>query len=442
MEPRKIATFFLITPLIALVILNLVLVFMPEIGFDALWYHLTLPKLWLLKHQWYFPGGLLYYSAMPRLSETLFIPLISLFGTFGPKLLQFLSGIFICIYIWKIAADLKMRPLSRLVSISCFYATWLVSWESGSAYIDLIRSFLEVAALYYALRRSWWLSGLLIGLAIGTKWFALFTLVLLSTIFSWQVLPIALITAAPWFAIALIYTGNPIYPIFGRIPTGGILPFSQILSNLVGAPYVLTKPFDDFISPIVGIIFIFSIVSVFLSPMNIRKIAIFGLVGTFISLTLNPPSARFFIPYFPALIIVAVYAVEKYYSKFIPSLVLLVILSSFFITGLRIYAVKKYLPIIFQGQTWTDFLTTNYARLPGTFIDSDGFVGSHLSNKDKIIIDKLHNLYYFPYNFDHTSWGGPLSSYDYLITTETINDSNLFVIHENQLGIKVYKITK
>ncbi|KKT96647.1 MAG: hypothetical protein UW99_C0053G0005 [Candidatus Collierbacteria bacterium GW2011_GWC2_45_15] len=77
----------------ALVLLNLLTVFTPEIGFDALWYHLTLPKLWLYKHQWFFPGGLMYYSVMPRLSETLFIPLIALTGYIGPKFLQFLAGL-------------------------------------------------------------------------------------------------------------------------------------------------------------------------------------------------------------------------------------------------------------------------------------------------------------------------------------------------------------
>ena len=47
---------------------NLVGALGPELGFDALWYHLTLPKIYLENHSINFlPGGLFYYSAMPKL---------------------------------------------------------------------------------------------------------------------------------------------------------------------------------------------------------------------------------------------------------------------------------------------------------------------------------------------------------------------------------------
>ena len=134
--------FFLIT-------INLFTVFSPEIGFDALWYHLTLPRLWLLKHQWYFPGGLLYYSAMPRLTELIYIPLISISGFIGPKMIQFLSGIGTSYLIYKISSKLGLKKLFSLLAVNVFYITWLVSWQSGSAYIDLFRTFLETFALYF-----------------------------------------------------------------------------------------------------------------------------------------------------------------------------------------------------------------------------------------------------------------------------------------------------
>src|SRR5690348_9692493 len=44
------------------IIVNLVGALGPELAFDALWYHLTLPKMYLLHHSvFYIPGNLLYY---------------------------------------------------------------------------------------------------------------------------------------------------------------------------------------------------------------------------------------------------------------------------------------------------------------------------------------------------------------------------------------------
>src|SRR5262245_28880466 len=41
------------------ILINLIGTLGPELGFDALWYHLTLPKLYLLNHEIFFiPGGL------------------------------------------------------------------------------------------------------------------------------------------------------------------------------------------------------------------------------------------------------------------------------------------------------------------------------------------------------------------------------------------------
>src|SRR5262245_17284235 len=60
---NKLFLFFLAL-FILQVLLNFIGVLGPERGFDALWYHLTLPKLYLLNHSIFFiPGGLLYYSA-------------------------------------------------------------------------------------------------------------------------------------------------------------------------------------------------------------------------------------------------------------------------------------------------------------------------------------------------------------------------------------------
>ena len=57
-----------------LCLVNLVGALGPETAFDALWYHITLPKIYLQhKELLFIPGGLLYYSAMPQLGEMLYV---------------------------------------------------------------------------------------------------------------------------------------------------------------------------------------------------------------------------------------------------------------------------------------------------------------------------------------------------------------------------------
>src|SRR5258708_2606943 len=64
----KTTTFPFILLFILLALVNLIGVLGPDLAFDALWYHLTLPKLYLLHHSIYhIPGGLLSYSDMPKL---------------------------------------------------------------------------------------------------------------------------------------------------------------------------------------------------------------------------------------------------------------------------------------------------------------------------------------------------------------------------------------
>src|SRR5690349_1199110 len=55
-------------------IINLVGALGPELAFDALWYHLTIPKIFLEQHKIFFiPGNLLYYSELPKLTEMLYL---------------------------------------------------------------------------------------------------------------------------------------------------------------------------------------------------------------------------------------------------------------------------------------------------------------------------------------------------------------------------------
>jgi hypothetical protein len=443
MGKQKLILYLVLFPIVALAFLNLLLVFTPEMGFDALWYHLTLPKLWLLKHRWYFPGGLLYYSAMPRLAETIFIPLVQLFGTAGPKMVQYLAGVGTGVYIWKILSKFKLSSVLKGVGVSLFYCTWLVGWQSGSAYIDLIRTFLEVAALYYLLSGSWKRGGVFLGLAIGTKWFALGSLAIYAAVFGPQIIFPALLISLPWFVIAFYFTGNPIYPIFSGIVANSFAGLGDSLKHILLAPYYLTRPFDDFISPLAGVLLVISLFSLRAKDRLLRRIALVGIPGTFLTMIIDPPSSRYLLPYLPALAISSVVFLNSLRYLWIKKvLIVAAILSGFLVLSLRLIATAKYLPVLTGKMDSRTFLMIYSDRLPGTFLDTDGFVAG-LPAGSKIMVDKLHNLYYFPRDFDHTSWVPNLSGYDYLVTIgESTKNVRGKLINENELGIQVFKLDK
>jgi len=443
MDKKKLTLIFVWIPIVLLGVINLLTVFTPEIGFDALWYHLTLPKLWLLKQQWFFDGGLLYYSAMPRLTETVFIPLIKLTGFIGPKLVQYLSGIGICLFIWKILTKQNLSTIAKSLGVSLLYCTWLVSWQSGSAYIDLFRTLLETIALFYFTSGSWKKGGLFLGLAVGTKWFALGSVAIYSLVFGFPLMIISFLLSLPWFIISFIYTGNPIYPIFSPVLNQSFLPLGTIIKNIFLLPLTITFPSDDFISPMVGILVVLSTLAIFSRHKIIRKISLMGIIGSVISVVINPPSSRFFLPYLPALVIASVYVISLLKNSFQNIFISLTIISSLLILGLRMIAINKYIPFLLGQENQTEFLTRHSDRLPDTFIDSDEFVRDHISPGSKILIDKLHNLYYFPYNFDHTSWVKNQDGYDYFITEGTKpSEIKGELLHTNSLGIQIYKLTK
>jgi hypothetical protein len=179
-----------------------------------------------------------------------------------------------------------------------------------------------------------------------------------------------------------------------------------------------------------------------MSPPKIKKIALIGILGIFVSIALDPPSSRFIIPYFPALIISAVYCISETFKKYLPLVIFLTIFSSTLIVGLRLIAIQKYIPYLLRKENKTQFLTRVSAKLPETFIDSDGFI-KNLPPSSKILVDKLHNLFYLDRDFDHTSWVKTWNGYDYLVTIgERGENIPGELINTNQVGIQVFKLNK
>lgn len=436
--------------LVIMALINFVAVLGPEIGYDALWYHLTLPKLWLLKQQWYFPGGLLYYSPMPRLGGLLFTPLMLIWGESGAKLVQFFAGIGSALLIYRVAR-LRWDVEKSLFAAAGFFITNIVSWQSGSAYIDLIRTFFEILAFYFAIsdtKTSWIspkkiLSGVSIGLAIGVKWQAVLTLLMLSVWFSPLIFIVGIIVASPWILTAFYFTGNPIFPVFETFMSliqlkevgPDFFAFRNVLTRVLSVPWQFVSPFDDHTNPIFFLILILLLFCIkkFISRYD-KTILVFCLAGLLIWQITPPPSTRYYLPYLPYLALIIPYIMTRFdYMKY------LLILSFVVVLVMRTKANTKFLPYILRMETKSEFLSKNISKLPGTFVDEGDKIKLQFSPNKRYLIDGFTNLYYFPFDFDHSSWAEDYKNYDYLVTNRDSIWEDSRLIFENNTGVRIYK---
>lgn len=210
-------TFFLLSLIVIQAIVNLVGALGPERGFDALWYHLPIPRMWLASHRIFFIGGNLYYSAMPKLIDMLYV-----WGETPAKLMHLAFGLLATAVTYKLARKWLEQKWAMLAAV-IFYSNLVVGWQSITAYIDLGRTFFEVLAFYLLVEKKIYKSAIVLGLAIATKLLALGSLPIMlillwvqkrSLKMSIAYFLISIFVSLPWLIFAWISTGNPVYPVF------------------------------------------------------------------------------------------------------------------------------------------------------------------------------------------------------------------------------------
>jgi len=443
----------------------------PGLAFDELWYHVTLPKLWLLHHQIFFiPGGLLYYSAMPKLAELLYAAGLSFGNEIVPQLIHFIFGLLICLVIYKMAQRF-LTPFSAFLAVVIFYSNIVVDWESTIAYIDLVRTFFEVMALWGFL--LWWeqgrwkwllLSSLMIGFSIMTKLLAIGSLVIFTILIiikylssraskesreiflnkttKWYEIPrlrsaslgmtkalfvynsIALAISLPWFIFSYIHTGNPLYPFF--TPLYPVNPSHFSIIGFFGDIWNLFIHADDPVSP-VYLIFL-PLIIMFFWKGNIGKKSEIKLLGIYSILALivwyftpRTGGGRFIVPYLPAFSILcaAIYS-EILKNTRIKSLLLsrlllcVVIFIAIISLAYRGAATIKYLPVVFGKESQDEFLTKHLNFSFGDFYDTDNYFKTHIKSSDVVLLYGFHNLYYVDFPFIDNSWLKKGDKFDYI----------------------------
>lgn len=213
----------------------------PETRHDPYDYHLTIPSIYLAQ------GGAIeipwhVFTYMPKNGEMLFGFALGLGTDELAKLIHYLFG---CAILLLIHTFLR-RICGHEAGL--FGVFWVVSlplfgFLATSAYVDLLRTFWEMMALYL-LYRAWietsranllrwsFLSAWMAGMAMGTKyvaWGVFFPpYFLLLTLVLWKkglfrahwLLGIAACLTAPvatWLSLNWLWTGNPVYPLLPQI---------------------------------------------------------------------------------------------------------------------------------------------------------------------------------------------------------------------------------
>ncbi|MBP9719359.1 MAG: glycosyltransferase family 39 protein, partial [Candidatus Levybacteria bacterium] len=445
--PKDIVSRLSICLLLLLLMVNGIGVLGPETSFDALWYHLTLAKLSLATHTISFiPGGLLYYSVMPKLGELFFIPVLLFGNEIWAKAIQFLFGIFTTVAIYKISRRYVSVSLSLLAGL-VFYGNIVVAWESTVAYIDLIRTFYEAMGLWALLlwietkKRIWlYVSAMMIGFAISTKLLAvgslgIVTLLILfillrekklsvrsifSTIGIYWV--ICLVVVLPWLIFSYTNTGNPIYPFFTSLYP---IHSSQNIFSLQNVFIDFGKLFlssDDPISPMYVIVL--PLIFVFFSKLKpqIKIVVYYALFASVIwYITPRTGGGRFILPYLPAFSILVIAIVEMIKRQ---KIIYITIVTSIFLVAAitvvyRGIANSRYLPVIIGTQTKAQFLTNNLNFSFGDFYDIDGYFAKHIKAKDTVLLYGFHNLYYVDFPFIDSSYVQNGDTFTHIATQNT-----------------------
>jgi len=432
----------------------------PELGFDALWYHLTLPKIYLENHSIdYVPGGVLYYSAMPKLTEMLYISALS-FGTeIGAKLIHFFFGILSLIALYNLSRKFLSKTFSLLVLV-LFYSNLVVGFLSITAYIDLARTFFEIMALWafveWQKKKNTKLlieSAAILGLAISTKLLALgslpiFTFLIFFAIFQkyklkWKSIIInmllywwfALLIPLPWFFSSFINTGSPVYPFFTNI-----YPI-KIGINLIN-PLDLSDPISPFyVIMLPAAIFIYKKFN-----FSIKLIFLYSFLSIFIwYLTPQTGGGRFILPYLPAFSIISVVVINKMKNLRIQKLFIgsIVFLSLFSILY-RGVANSKYIPVILGKETKSQFLTKHLNFSFGDFYDTDGYFSKKIKKDDIVLLYGFHNLYYVNFPFIDASYVKKGDTFNYVAiqgnnTPWRFRNWNL-IYYNKTTGVKLYSI--
>lgn len=463
-------TAFLISLILILSGINLIGTLGPELGFDALWYHLTMPKIYIEAGRIFYIGGHLYYSAMPQLTEMYYLVGLALGNEIVAKIIHYLFGILSMIALYKISR-LFLSVRDSCLTTLAFYSNLVVGWMSITAYIDLSRTFFETMALWAFLvfiksgKLKWLITlSIMVGFAASTKILSIGSVILYLLLFVYLkfythqqtikfiklitiYLSITLVVVLPWLLFSYFNTGNPLYPLFSSSFQPTENPFSLGLMQILKKTFRIFLFSPDPISPIY--IISLPLIGLFFArklSLTINLLTIYVLFNI-VTLYFTPieSSGRFILPYLPAFTLLFMLLLTNLKSKFLYNFlfitIILITLSSIAYRGV---ANKRFIPYLLGKTTLSEFMMKNMEFEVGNFFDTDGYFKKTITTKDKVLIYGVSNLYYVNFPYIHGSWAKKDDKFNYILI-KNIGLPEKFIhwklIYQNPLTkVKLYSL--
>jgi hypothetical protein len=468
---KNFLTLFLLGLILAQALVNLIGALGPELSFDALWYHLTLPKIFLQYHKiFHIQGNLLLYSDMPKLTEMLYSFGLSLGSEVYAKLIHYFFGILCLIAIYKFTVKYTGNKLMALFALTIFYSNLVVGWESITAYIDLSRAFFEILALWAFLnwfkeKNTKWLieSAVMLGLAISTKVIAIESLLIFLLLITYVCVKynfdkkkwiksifvftfFSLLIPLPWFIFSYLNTGNIVYPFFSagiNMGTNFEIPKLQFIYRDFVDIFLYS---NDPISP-VYLIFI-PLIFVYFKKFKaeFKVIGLYSFLALiFWYITPRIGGGRFILPYLPAFSILTAYCLLRVNKKQLRIfLISIILLTSSISICYRFIANYKFISYDIGKETKSEFLSKNLNFNFGDFYDTDGYFYKNIATSDKVLLYGFHNLFYVNFPFIDSSWIKTGDSFNYVASQNTTlpeRFKNWKLIYENKkTGVKLYNL--
>lgn len=238
---NRISIAVLTAGLILVVVAIALLCWVPPVSRDALIHHLAVPKLWIA-NQGMLELPHLSFSYYPMNLDLLYLIPLLFRNDIIPKYIHFFFGLLSAFLVFRYLRH-RLRTVDALAGSLIFLSTPIIVKLGITAYVDLGLIFFSFAAIMFFFR---WMAeefsmrhlvacGIMCGLAIGTKYQGLIVLLLLTLfipivfirsvtqtaknqakalVYSAMFIITALIIFSPWMLRNIVWTGNPVHPLF------------------------------------------------------------------------------------------------------------------------------------------------------------------------------------------------------------------------------------
>lgn len=238
-------------------------IWVPETGFDAVWYHLPIVHRFVEHHRIYYI--IQYYQSLnPLFTDLIFLLGYQIGGEIGAKFVAYLFGLSLIILSYRLAR-LVVPPVYSLLTVLLISSFQVVAWQASSFYIDVAKALFEIGALYFLLKqvslpkktnnKEFVLSAWSFGASLASKLFSILLIPVFGVIVAmvylrndkqWRqgiigvglFLGIAVSIALPYYIFSYYHTLSPIHAI--EVPL-------KILGEIGGESNLVRYLVDHFI---------------------------------------------------------------------------------------------------------------------------------------------------------------------------------------------------